>query len=115
MLANTPLVQAVRAGGLWAATFWAAGTAGVLTADAPCVALVRRRGTRIDVAVADPGRTVEVVTLTLGLPAHGVLRADDTVTVTPGARPRVTVKLGGSAGRTHVAALSGPGSPRYGR
>ncbi|WP_221762270.1 polysaccharide lyase family 8 super-sandwich domain-containing protein [Nonomuraea sp. WAC 01424] len=115
VLANTPLVQAVRAGGLWAATFWAAGTAGVLTADAPCVALVRRRGTRIDVAVADPGRTVEAVTLTLGLPAHGVLRADDTVTVTPGARPRVTVKLGGSAGRTHAAALSGPGSPRYGR
>ncbi|NUO97909.1 MAG: polysaccharide lyase 8 family protein [Nonomuraea sp.] len=115
VLANTPEVQAVMAEGLLAATFWTAGTAGGVTADAPCVALVLRRGPRLDVAVADPSRTVDLVTLTLGQAAHGVLEADDTVTVTPGEHPTVTVKLGGSGGVSHTAALSVPDSPRYGR
>jgi hyaluronate lyase len=115
VLANTPQAQAVRSGGLVAATFWAAGAAGGVAVDAPCVVLVRRRAERVDVAVADPSRTVDLVTITLDGPAHGVVRADDTVTVATGESPAITVKLGGSSGRTHTAALSVPGSPLYGR
>jgi hyaluronate lyase len=117
VLVNTPQVQAAQTRGLLAATFWAAGTAGGLGADAPCVVLVRRVSGRALVAVADPSRTVDVVTLTLDRPGRGVVRADDTVTVQPGANPVISVKLGGSLGRTHTAELSvsAPRSPRYGR
>ncbi|WP_223167238.1 polysaccharide lyase 8 family protein [Nonomuraea sp. SYSU D8015] len=115
--ANTPGVQAVRARGLLAATFWAAGEVDGVGVDAPCVVLVRRAGGRIHLAVADPSRTVETVTVTLDRPARGVVRADDTVTVRPCTRPAVTVALGGSQGRTHAAELSvtAPRTPRGGR
>ncbi|MFI7707090.1 polysaccharide lyase 8 family protein [Nonomuraea sp. NPDC049480] len=115
--ANTPLLQAVRARGLLAATFWAAGEVDGVSVDAPCLVLVRRAGGRIHLAVADPSRTVDTVTLTLDRPARGVVRTDDTVSVRPGARPAVTVELGGSLGRTHTAELSvyAPRSPRDGR
>jgi hyaluronate lyase len=115
--ANTPQVQAVRARGLLAATFWAAGEVDGVSVDAPCTVLVRRAGGRILLAVADPSRTVDVVTVTLDRPARGVVRAGDTVTVRPGGRPEVTVVVGGSLGRTHAAELSlyAPRSPRDGR
>ncbi|HEX4814796.1 MAG TPA: polysaccharide lyase 8 family protein [Nonomuraea sp.] len=117
VVANTPRAQAVRARGLLAATFWAAGEAGGAHVDAPCAVLVRRTRERVFVAVADPSRTVDRVTLTLDRPARGVVRADDTVSVHPGARPSVTVELAGSLGRTHAAELSvsAPRSPRHGR
>ncbi|MBE1563314.1 polysaccharide lyase 8 family protein [Nonomuraea africana] len=112
VLANTAEVQAVHAGRggqghrLFAATFWAAGSAGEVTASAPCAVLVRRAGDRVSLAVSDPSRTVDTVTLTLGHPAHGVVRADDTVTVQPGKNPTITVKLAGSRGHTHTAELT---------
>ncbi|MGI5287004.1 polysaccharide lyase 8 family protein [Nonomuraea polychroma] len=117
VVANTPLVQAVRTRGLLAATFWAAGEADGVRVDAPCVLLVRRASGRIFLAVADPSRMADVVTVTLDRPARGVVRADDTVSVRAGAHPTVTVALGGSLGRTHTAELSvyAPGSPRDGR
>ncbi|MFI7640355.1 polysaccharide lyase 8 family protein [Nonomuraea sp. NPDC049400] len=116
VVANTPLVQAVRNRELVAATFWAAGAVEGVSADAPCAVLVRRAGGRVFLAVADPSRTVDTVTLTLDRPARGVVRADGTVSVRPGRRPAVTVELGGSLGRTHTAELSvnEPRSPRYG-
>ncbi|TMR09750.1 polysaccharide lyase 8 family protein [Nonomuraea turkmeniaca] len=117
VVANTPLVQAVRMRGLLAATFWAAGEVDGVRVDAPCAVLVRRATGRIVVAVADPSRTADAVTVTLDRPARGVVRADDTVLVRPGAHPAVTVALGGSLGRTHTAELSvyAPRSPRDGR
>ncbi|MGW0804345.1 polysaccharide lyase 8 family protein [Nonomuraea sp. NPDC002799] len=117
VLANTPRVHAVQARSLFAATFWAAGEAGGVRADAPCVVLLRRARQGILLAVADPSRTVETVTLTLDRQARGIIRADDTVTLRPGRQPAVTVRLGGSLGRTHAAELSvyEPRSPQYGR
>ncbi|MFC4122379.1 polysaccharide lyase 8 family protein [Nonomuraea zeae] len=117
VLANTPRVQAVQTKGLLAATFWSAGAVPGLSADAPCVVVVRRTSSRILVAVADPSRTVDVVTIRIGRPGRGVVRADDTVSVQPGGVPAITVKLAGSRGRTHSAELSvsAPRTPQYGR
>ncbi|MFC4117240.1 polysaccharide lyase 8 family protein [Nonomuraea zeae] len=113
ILANTASAQAVRAHGrsagggeVFAATFWAAGEAGGVSASAPCAVLVRRAAGRITVAVSDPGRTVTTVTLALGHPAHRLIRADDTVSVSTGETPTVTVNLAGSRGRTHTAELA---------
>ncbi|MFE3448580.1 polysaccharide lyase 8 family protein [Nonomuraea sp. NPDC059194] len=110
ILANTAEVQAISTkqgkDRLFAATFWAAGAAGGVTASAPCAVLVRRAGDRVSVAVSDPSRTVDTVTLTLDHPAHGVTSADDTVTVRPGKNPTITVTLAGSRGHTHTAELT---------
>ncbi|MEU6717749.1 polysaccharide lyase 8 family protein [Nonomuraea sp. NPDC046802] len=117
VVANTATVHAVRARGLIAAVFWEAGEAGELRVDAPCVVLMRRTKDRIILAVADPSRTVDVVTLTLDRPARGITLLEDTVSARTGPRPTLTFKLGGSLGRTHTAELSvyGPRSPQYGR
>ncbi|MEV0998704.1 polysaccharide lyase 8 family protein [Nonomuraea sp. NPDC050202] len=119
ILANTGDAQAVRARGrsagggeLLAAIFWTPGEvgrapeAGGVSASAPCAVLIRRAAGRITVAVSDPSRTVATTTITLPHPAHRLIEADDTVSVTTGDRPRVTVNLAGSAGRTHTAVLS---------
>ncbi|MGN9840898.1 polysaccharide lyase 8 family protein [Nonomuraea sp. H19] len=115
--ANTPQVQAVRTRTMLAAAFWGPARVEGVSVDGPCVVLVRRAAERVFLAVADPSRTVDAVTLTLDRPARGVVRADDTVSVRPGTNPAVTVRLGGSLGRTHTAELSvyAPRSPRYGR
>lgn len=105
--ANSPTAQAVevRRYGLTAAHFWAAGEAAGIVADGPASVLVRRGDRGISVAVADPGRTAERVSLTLPFRVRKVVDADDTVTVTPGARPVLTVAVGGSRGHTHHARL----------
>ncbi|MBB5774643.1 polysaccharide lyase 8 family protein [Nonomuraea jabiensis] len=115
--ANTARLQAVRARGLLAAVFWTAGTLGEIAVDAPCVVIMRRAGGRVAVAVADPSRTVDVVTITLDRPLGGLIRADDTVTARTGETTAVTVELGGSLGATHTFELSanGPRSPRCDR
>ncbi|WP_237101530.1 polysaccharide lyase 8 family protein [Nonomuraea sp. MG754425] len=117
VLSNTPTLQAVQTRALLGATFWAAGSVGILDVDAPCVVMLRRASERIVLAVADPSRTVDVVTITLDRAAGGVVRADDTVTVRTGKRPVIAVRVGGSLGRSHSVELSayGPRSPRYGR
>jgi hyaluronate lyase len=106
--ADTAEAQAVHvpALGLTAVHFWTAGSAAGLTCDGPGTVLVRRQGGSTSVAVADPGRTASTLTLTLPRPAYRVCRADDTVTVTPGRRPVLTVAVGGSHGHTHTAELS---------
>ncbi|WP_428950881.1 polysaccharide lyase 8 family protein [Streptomyces sp. cg35] len=101
-------VQAVESPrhGLLAAHFWAAGTAGGLRTDGPGTVLVRRHGHGVTVAVADPGRTATTLTVELPFPVRRVVRADDTITVTTGRRPVVTVRVGGSRGHTHTAELA---------
>ncbi|MFI6482657.1 polysaccharide lyase 8 family protein [Nonomuraea sp. NPDC050663] len=111
VLSNTAQAQAVRAGGLLGANFWSPGTAGGVTADAPCAVLVSRKGEHLRVAVSDPGRTTDTVTLTLDHPALGLVSADDTVTVRTGRRPAITVGLAGSRGHTHTAHLTVPPHP----
>ncbi|MET8468431.1 polysaccharide lyase 8 family protein [Streptomyces sp. NPDC006422] len=108
VLANSATVQAVESSrlGLLAAHFWAAGTVEGLRADGPVTVLVRRRDDGITVAVADPGRTATTLSVELPFPVRDVVRADDTVSVTPGRRPVVTVRVGGSRGHTHSADLA---------
>ncbi|MGA4845379.1 polysaccharide lyase 8 family protein [Streptomyces sp. G5(2025)] len=105
IVANDSTVQAVEAhrAGLLAAHFWRAGTVAGLTASGPCAVLVRRgQGGGASVAVSDPGRTGATVRVELPFAVRGVRRADDTVAVTVGRRGVVSVRVGGSRGRTHT-------------
>ncbi|MFJ2931686.1 polysaccharide lyase 8 family protein [Streptomyces sp. NPDC087219] len=107
VVANNATAQAVEAHrhGLLAAHFWQAGTAGGLSSSGPGTVLVRRTGRHVSVAVADPGRTGTELTVELPFRVRRVVRADDTVTVTPGGRTVVTVGVGGSRGHSHTAEL----------
>lgn len=107
IVANNATAQAVEARrhGLVAAHFWQPGNAAGITASAPCTVIARRGGDGISLAVADPGRTGTSVSVELPFPVRKVIRADDTVTVTPGRRPVVTVRVEGSRGHTHTAHL----------
>ncbi|WP_329362974.1 polysaccharide lyase 8 family protein [Streptomyces sp. NBC_00669] len=108
VLSNLPALQAIedRTAGLLSAHFWSAGEVAGLACDGPGSVLVRRRGTRVSVAVADSGRSAESLAITLPFPVGDVLRADDTVTVTTGRRPVLHVRVGGSRGHTHSAELT---------
>nr|WP_306660201.1 polysaccharide lyase 8 family protein [Streptomyces polyasparticus] len=108
VLANSPTVQAVesRRDGVLAAHFWAPGSVAGLGCSGAATVLVRRRDEGVEVAVADSSRTQESVTLTLPFAVREVVAADDTVSVTPGRRPVVTVRVGGSRGHTHTAKLA---------
>ncbi|MHC5260388.1 polysaccharide lyase 8 family protein [Streptomyces sp. UC4497] len=105
---NSVTVQAVESPrlGLLAAHFWAAGTVDGLRASGPGTVLVRRRDDGITVAVSDPGRTGTTLSVELPFAVRRVVRADDTVSVTPGRRPVVTVRVAGSRGHTHTADLA---------
>ncbi|CAM5291809.1 Hyaluronate lyase OS=Streptomyces alboniger OX=132473 GN=CP975_31340 PE=3 SV=1 [Streptomyces alboniger] len=107
IVANDATAQAVEArrSGLLAAHFWGPGTAAGLTASGPCTVLARRGPRGISVAVADPGRTGTSLSVELPFAVREVVGADDTVKVTPGRRPVVTVHVGGSRGHTHTAEL----------
>ncbi|WP_245239382.1 polysaccharide lyase 8 family protein [Streptomyces sp. MZ04] len=107
VVANDATAQAVEArrSGLLAAHFWQPGSAAGITASGPCTVLVRRDDDGVSLAVADPGRTGATVRLELPFPVREVIRADDTVAVTPGRRPVVTVRVDGSRGHAHTAAL----------
>ncbi|MGW6054540.1 polysaccharide lyase 8 family protein [Streptomyces sp. NPDC055189] len=107
IVANNATAQAVEARrhGLLAAHFWQPGSAAGLTASGPCTVIARRGADGISLAVSDPGRTGTTLTLELPFPVRRVVRADDTVSVTPGRRARVTVRVAGSRGHTHTAQL----------
>ncbi|MEU6016580.1 polysaccharide lyase 8 family protein [Streptomyces sp. NPDC047515] len=107
IVANDTTAQAVevRREGLTAVNFWGAGTAAGITASGPASVLVRRRGTRLSVAVADPGRTLTTLSVELPFRVRSVVDADDTVSLVPGRRPFLTVAVGGSRGHTHRAEL----------
>jgi len=106
VLANTAAAQAVSTrDGLLAANFWQGATVGDLASDGPASLLVRRTRGRIEIAVSDPSRTATTVTLDLPYAASSVVSADPTVTVTPGARVRVVVEVGGSRGHAHRAVV----------
>ncbi|MEU4797839.1 polysaccharide lyase 8 family protein [Streptomyces sp. NPDC023327] len=105
IVANDTTAQAVEAprAGLLAAHFWRPGRAAGLVSSGPGTVLVRCGAQSTSVAVADPGRTETTLSVELPFPVRKVLRADDTVTLTPGRHPVVTVRVGGSRGRTHTA------------
>lgn len=107
IVANDATAQAVedRRAGLTAVHFWGAGAAAGITSSGPASVLVRRRGERVSVAVADPGRTQTSISVELPFRARSTTGTDATVTVVPGRRTVLTVKAGGSRGHTHHAEL----------
>lgn len=104
IVANDAVAQAVEArrSGVLAVHFWRAGVVAGLAASGPCTVLVRRGSGGASVAVADPGRTGVTVRVELPFAVRGVRRADDSVSVVVGRRGVVTVRVGGSRGRTHA-------------
>ncbi|MGW4959234.1 polysaccharide lyase 8 family protein [Nonomuraea sp. NPDC004186] len=115
VLANTAQAQAVRCGRLrlHAVNFWQAGTVrtpdGPITADGPCSLLIRRHGPTLRVALSDPSRTAQTVSVTLPWPVKSVESGDGTVrlirTADGPARWAVSVAVGGTRGHTHSAVL----------
>ena len=81
--ANSAEQQAISVDslGLSAANFWAAGTAGDLTAGAPCSVLARRSGRTARLLVSEPARTGEAFELTWHRRVRKVLSADDGIEV----------------------------------
>ncbi|NUT92987.1 MAG: polysaccharide lyase 8 family protein [Saccharothrix sp.] len=110
VLANTASVQGISAPNTHAANFFAAGTCGPITVDAPCSVLVRRTNGQVTVTVADPTRKATTVLVTLTDNGFTTAQGDPTVTVlgTSGTT-RLLVEVGGSLGRSHTVTL-GTGS-----
>ncbi|WP_171170134.1 polysaccharide lyase 8 family protein [Streptomyces sp. I05A-00742] len=97
VLANEPDRQAVRLGslGVTAATFWRAGTVGTLSVTAPAAVLVRRRGDRATLHLAEPPRTGGVIDLTWARPVRRVVAHDTSVQVCgTGAALRLRIRPG---------------------
>ena len=113
VVANTAAVQAVTdsASGVTAANFFAAGSAGPLTVDAPCSVLVREQSGTLSVSVADPSRTVATVRVTVARSGYVSATAGTGVTVlsTSGA-VTLLVELGGSQGGSRTVTLSTSGT-----
>ncbi|MFF5205055.1 polysaccharide lyase 8 family protein [Streptosporangium sp. NPDC000396] len=77
VLANTAHQQGVQVSslGITAVNFWNGGTAGSLTASAPCAVLVRERGDgTATLTVSDPRRDLEELTVTWNRPVAEVVR-----------------------------------------
>ncbi|GIH24226.1 lyase [Acrocarpospora phusangensis] len=96
VLANTARQQAVRVPslGIVAASFWNDGTAGPLSASAPCAVLAREHsdGTAT-LTVSDPRRDLAELTVTWSRPAREILRTHALVTDV-GLGPELTVTFG---------------------
>ncbi|WP_327090022.1 polysaccharide lyase 8 family protein [Nonomuraea sp. NBC_01738] len=105
VLANTSKVQAIRTPDLLAAVFWRAASVDGLAADAACTVLVSRYGSRVRVAVSDPSRKAEKIRITLPWEVHSLEDAGRTVSLR---KRTLTVKVGGTRGRTHTATLTVP-------
>ncbi|MFI1397968.1 polysaccharide lyase 8 family protein [Streptomyces sp. NPDC020681] len=103
VLSNTAAVQALSAGRrLFLANFWSAGSAGLVDCQSPAsVAVARERGL-VTVAVSDPSRTTEKLTVRVSLPVGHVVSRDDTVAVTRRSAGAVTLcaDLAGTRGHT---------------
>lgn len=70
VIANTTAAQSVHdaRAGVTMANFWVAGTAGAITASGPCSVVVRQTGNELRIAVSDPSRTTNGVTVTIEVP-----------------------------------------------
>ncbi|MCX4450939.1 polysaccharide lyase 8 family protein [Streptomyces sp. NBC_01789] len=107
-VARSTAVHAVRrcADGLLAANFWAAGTAGELTAYGPASVLVRSEGGTVTVALSDPTQLRTSVVLDLAVRGLSVVAADPGVGATPaGGGLRITADTAGRHGATLTLTL----------
>ncbi|MEU2129648.1 polysaccharide lyase 8 family protein [Streptomyces sp. NPDC018352] len=91
--------------GFTGVNFWAAGTAGKVTASAPvCVQIHEKRDGTATISVSDPSRTVTGLTLTWKRPVKSVLSKAETVTgIQTGSSVTMTFgDLSRSRGATHT-------------
>ena len=104
---NDEVVQAVRAGRVLAANFWAAGRVQNLTAQGPACVMMRNAGRTRQLSVSDPTHRQGTVTLNLSGTPH--LRASDaervSVTQVRGGLD-ITVDTSGMGGRSVVVTLA---------
>ncbi|MBF9069669.1 polysaccharide lyase family 8 super-sandwich domain-containing protein [Streptacidiphilus fuscans] len=119
VLSNTPTVQAVTdsALGVTMANFFAAGTAGPITVDAPASVSMQTAtqagGGQLTVAVSDPSRAAATVHVTVAASGYtSFVSADPTVTVLAvgGGTVELLVETGGSRGGTHSVTLATSGT-----
>lgn len=108
VLANTADQQAVRvpSAGFTGANFFAAGSAGTLSADQPCSVLVRASAGQATVCVADPRQDGSTVTVEWEHPVGAVVSSDPGVTIVQADdRLVLSVDVKGSTGATHQAVV----------
>lgn len=107
VLRNDEVAQAVRAGRVLAANFWAAGRVQNLTAQGPACVLMRKAGRTRELSVSDPTHRQDSVTLSLSGTPH--LRASDAERVSV-SQVRggldITVDTSGLGGRSVVVTLA---------
>ncbi|MFE0463698.1 polysaccharide lyase family 8 super-sandwich domain-containing protein [Kitasatospora sp. NPDC058965] len=113
VLANTATVQAISCPslGLTMANFFAAGSAGPLTASGPCSVLVREQGGTMTVAVSDPTRTATTVQVTVARTGYAAVGSTAGITVlsTSGA-VSLLAETGGTQGASRTATLTAAGT-----
>lgn len=110
VLSNTAAVQAIADSGLGVtmANFYAAGTAGPITVDAPASVSVQEANGELTIAVSDPSwtsATVEVGVAISGFTSVTSTSSGMTVLSTAGGVVNLLVETGGSHGATFTVTL----------
>src|SRR5207244_3139758 len=115
VVSNTPTVQAISdtSLGVTMANFYAAGSAGGVTVNAPASVATQTAGGRLTIAVSDPTWTSSTVQVTVAASGYtSVSSADPGVTVlsNSGGQIKLLVETGGTHGATHSVTLSTTGT-----
>ncbi len=113
ILANTPTVQAISCPGLGLtmANFFAAGTAGPLTASGPCSILMSEKNGSMTIAVSDPTRGQATVQITIASDTYpGISSTSGINVLTTAGLISLLAEVGGTHGTTLTACLSGSGT-----
>lgn len=114
VLANTAQVQAVSVPslGLTMANFFAAGTAGPITASAPCSVVVNENDGRMTVTVSDPTRASTTVRVTIAKRGYTSVTATSGISVlSTSGELSLLAETGGALGTTRTAVVSRSGRP----
>ncbi|MEV4558112.1 polysaccharide lyase family 8 super-sandwich domain-containing protein [Kitasatospora sp. NPDC049285] len=113
VLANTATVQAISVPslGLTMANFFAAGSAGPLTASGPCSVLVREQGGAMTVAISDPTRAATTVQVTVARSTYkSVTAASGVQVLTTAGQVVLLAETGGTQGASRTATVSSSGT-----
>ena len=110
IIANTPRIQALtairRAGRLLLANAFSAAEVEGLMVDGPASVAVLETASRLHLAVSDPSRTAESITVTLpGTSGRRVAAADESIEIVSLDPLTLTVAVGGSRGHAHRCEL----------
>ncbi|MER5641120.1 polysaccharide lyase family 8 super-sandwich domain-containing protein [Kitasatospora sp. NPDC002227] len=113
VLANTSTVQAIScpALGLTMANFFAAGSAGPVTASGPCSVLVREQGGAMTVAVSDPTRAATTVEVTIARTGYASVTSAAGITVlSTSGQVSLIAETGGKHGASQTATIGSSGT-----